>query len=122
MPSLPFVLPQPLNLTPLAASGNSAAISLPPRSANMAVTFNIKFTVGSLTNAQFIVQALNPDGTTWQDVVTGAGALVGTAVLTANANQALSVLLPGVKQVRMRYTSTGSTTSSAVVIDATVQQ
>lgn len=117
MPSLPFVLPQPLNLTPLAASGNSAAISLPPRSANMAVTFHGKLTIGSLTNAQVFLQALNPDGTTWADVVGQ-----NTAVLTANANFALSALLPGVKQVRCRYTSTGTVTSSALVLDASVQQ
>lgn len=123
MPSNPFVLPQPLNLTPLAASGNSNAVSLPPRSINMAVTFHIKFTLGSLTNAQFIVQALNPDGTTWQDVIVGAGGLLGTALLVASANQAvIAVLAPGVKQLRVRYTSTGTVTSSAVVIDATVQQ
>lgn len=125
MPSLPFVLPQPLNIptgTGLSASGNSTAISLPPKSANMAVTFHIKFTVGSLTNAQFIVQALNPDGATWEDVVGPNGSLLGTALITTSQNLAVSALLPGVKQARVRYTSTGTATSSGVVVDATVQQ
>lgn len=122
MPSFPFVMPQPLNLTPLAASGNSAAISLPPRSATMKATFHIKFTLGSLTNCQVIAQALNPDGATWQDIVVGAGGLLGTAVLVASNNLALQVEAPGVKQLRVRYTTTGTVTSSALVIDATVQQ
>lgn len=122
MPSFPYVMPQMLNLTPLAASGNSAAVSLPPRSANMAVTIQVKFTKGSLTNCQVILQALAVDGSTWLDVVTGAGSLVGTATLTADTTQAFSALLPGVKQVRCRYTTTGTVTSSALVIDCTVQQ
>jgi predicted phage tail protein len=122
MPSFPYVMPQMLNLTPLAASGNSSAISLPPRSANMAVTVQVKFTKGSLTNGQVILQALHVDGATWLDVVTGAGALVGTAVLTADSSLAFSAILPGVKQVRCRYATTGTVTSSALVIDATVQQ
>lgn len=119
MPSFPYVMPQLMNLTPLAASGNSNPVSLPPRSANMAVTIHIKFTKGSLTNATFIVQALNPDGSTWQDLV---GAAYTTGALTADSSLAIPVLLSGVKQVRVRYTSTGTVTSSAAVIDATVQQ
>jgi len=119
MPSNPFVLPQPLNLTPLAASGNSNPISLPPRSINMAVTFHIKFTKGSLTNAAFTIQALNPDGSTWASLI---GAQYTTGTLSADTNCVLTALLPGVKQVRIAYTSTGTVTSSAVVIDATVQQ
>lgn len=122
MPSNPFVYPQLLNLTPLAASGNTNPISLPPRSLAMNVTFHIKFTLGSLTNAQFFVQALNPDGTTWQDMVSDAGGLISTAVLTANQNQAIPVYAPGVKQLRIRYVSSGTVTSSAVVIDTTTQQ
>lgn len=117
MPSFPFVMPQLLNLTPLAASGNSAAVSLPPRSANMAVTVHVKFTKGSLTNATFFLQALNPDGTTWGDVIGAA-----TAAVTADTNAAISAILPGVKQVRVRYVTTGTVTSSQAVIDATVQQ
>lgn len=121
MPSFPFVMPQPLNLTPLAASGNSAAISLPPRSSNMAVTFHGKLTIGSLTNAQIFMQALNPDGSTWADIVVGAGGILGTALLTVSTNFVLSAILPGVKQVRCRYTTTGTVTSSVLVLDATVQ-
>lgn len=122
MPSIPFVLPQPLNIptgTGLSASGNSNAISLPPRSANMAVTIHGKFTKGSLTNAAFFVQALNPDGSTWADLV---GSQYASGTLTADGQFCIPVLLPGVKQVRVRYTSTGTATGSAIVIDATVQQ
>lgn len=118
MPSFAFVMPQPLNLTPLAASGNSGTINLPPKTSNMAVTIHGKFTLGSLTNATFTVQALNPDGTTWANLV---GAQYTTGVLTANTNFAIPVLAPGCKQLRVAYTSTGTVTGSAIVIDATCQ-
>jgi len=121
MPSFAFVMPQPLNIpsgTGLSASGNSNPINLPPKSANMAVTIHGKFTKGSLTNATFVVQALNPDGSTWADLI---GAQYTTGALAADTNFAIPVLIPGVKQVRVRYASTGTTTGSAIVIDSTCQ-
>jgi hypothetical protein len=122
MPSNIFVYPQLLNLTPLLASGNTVGLSLPPRSLTQSLTFHIKFTLGSLTSAQFFVQALNPDGTTWADLQSDSGGSMSTAVLSATANVALPCFAPGVKQLRMRYVATGTLTSSAVVIDTTTQQ
>ncbi len=120
MPSTPFVFPQPLNIpaaTGLSASGNSNPVSLKNKSVNMAVTFHIKFTLGSLTNATFVAQVLNPDTSTWEDYNTGT-----TGTLTANSNVAIPVSCPGALQARVRYASTGTATNSAVVIDATCQQ
>jgi hypothetical protein len=117
MPSFPFVFSNALNVTPMLASGNSTAVSLPPRSANMAVVAHCKFTVGSLTNATIKLQALNPDGTTWEDVVGQT-----TGAITASGNYALSAVLAGVKQVRVAYSTTGTTTSSALIVDFTCQQ
>jgi hypothetical protein len=88
----------------------------------MAATFHIKFTIGSLTNATFTLQALNPDGVTWGTVLSGAGTAVSTGALVANGNYALSVPTPGVKQLRVAYVTTGTLTSSGVVIDCTVRQ
>ena len=125
MPSVPFVLPQPLNIaaaTGLSASGFSNPISLPPRSADMSATFHFKFTLGSLTNVTFSIQALNPDGITWGSVITGGATALGTGVLTASGNYAISALLPGCKSLRVAYVTTGALTGSAVVIDCTVRQ
>lgn len=122
MPSFPFVLPQMLNLTPLAASGSSGVANLPPRSANMAATIHIKFTIGSLTNASFTVKALNPDGTTFETIIGNGSTALGTGVITASGNFAFPILVPGVKQLRVDYTTTGTVTGSAAIIDCTVQQ
>ena len=125
MPSVPFVLPQPLNIatgTGLSASGFSNPISLPPRSADMAATFHVKFTLGSLTNATFTLQALNPDGVTWGTVITSGATAVSTGVLTAAGSFAISALLPGCKSLRIAYVTTGVLTASGVVIDCTVRQ
>jgi hypothetical protein len=122
MPSIPYVMPQLLNLTPLAASGNSNPISLPPRSATCAVVFHIKFTKGSLTNGQVFVQALNPDGSTWADLIGGGSTVLSTGTLSADTNIAIYCVAAGAKQLRCRYTTTGTVTSSVLVIDATVQQ
>lgn len=121
MPSSVFTYASPLVLTPLAASGNSTAVSLPPKSQYMGVTFHIKFTLGSLTNATFTVQALNPDGATWQNLLTATGAAYSTGALAASANVALAVAAPGCKQLRVAYISSGTVTSSAVTIDCTTQ-
>src|SRR6266498_3861970 len=109
MPSFPYVQ-NLLNLTPLAASGNSSPISLPPRSATMNAVVHIRFTKGSLTNGSFFVQALNPDGSTWSDMLN-----LASGTLTADTNMAIPVNAAGVKQVRVRYATTGTVTSSAVV-------
>lgn len=117
MPSFPFVYSNALNVTTLAASGNSAAVSLPPRSANMAVVAHCKVTIGTSTGIVVKLQALNPDGSTWEDVQGQT-----SASLTASANLALSAVLAGVKQVRVAYTAAGTTTTSGLVVDFTVQQ
>lgn len=122
MPSFPFVMPQMLNLTPLAASGSSAVVNLPPRSADMLATIHIKFTLGSLTNAAFTIKALNPDGSTFETIIGNGTTPLGTGTLTANGNFAFPVLVPGVKQLRVDYTTTGTATGSAAVIDCTVRQ
>jgi hypothetical protein len=120
MPSFPFVMPQVMNTSPLAASGNSNPVSLIQKSANMAVTFHIKFTLGSLTNGVFTVQALNPDGATWGTVF-AAGGSYASGTLASSTNLAITVLAPGVKQLRVAYTTTGTVIGSGAVIDATVQ-
>ena len=125
MPTVPYTFPQPLNIptgTGLSASGNSNPVSTVQRTADMALTFHIKFTLGGLTNATFTLQALNPDGATWGAVLTGAGATVGTGVLVASGNFALTVASPGAKQMRIAYVTTGVTASSGVVIDCTSRQ
>ena len=125
MPSVPFVLPQPLNIlaaTGLSASGFSNPISLPPRSADMSATFHFKFTLGSLTNATFTLQALNPDGVTWGSLIQGGAIIVGTGTLTASGSYAITCLAPGCKSLRVAYVTTGALTGSAVVIDCTVRQ
>jgi hypothetical protein len=108
-----------MNLTPLAASGNSTAINLPFTSqAPYGVILHIKFTLGSLTNAAVIPQLLNPDGTTWEDLYM-QGAVSGSGTMAASTN--LSLWLPafGCKQFRVRYTATGTVTSSQLIVDAT---
>lgn len=122
MPSFPFVLPQMLNLTPLAASGSSAVVSLPPRSADMLATIHIKFTLGSLTNAAFTIKALNPDGTTFETIIGNGSTALGTGTITASGNFAFPVLVPGVKQLRVDYVTTGTVAGSAAIIDCTVRQ
>ncbi len=111
MPSYPFTYsPQPLNVTPVTiGTTNSGAVSLPPRSADMAVTFHIKFTLGSLTNAVFTVQALNPDGSTWQSLV---GAQYASGTLTASTNLSISAMVPGAKQLRVQVVTTGAANTS----------
>jgi hypothetical protein len=119
MPTKALQYPNLLNLTPLAASGNSTAINLPPTSsAPYGVVIHVKFTIGSLTNATVVPQILNPDGSTWQDVYSGA-AIQSTGTMAASTNAALTIFPFGAKQFRCRYTSTGTVTSSALVIDAT---
>lgn len=122
MPSFPFVFPQLMNLTPLAASGNSNPINIPPKSGSMLVVVHIKFTLGSLTNASFTVQALNPDGSTWESMILAGSTALGTGTITASGNYALGAICSGVKQIRVTYTTTGTVTSSAAIIDATTSQ
>lgn len=122
MPTKAIQYPNLLNLTPLAASGNSNPINLPPTSfVSYGVTIYIKFTVGSLTNATFVPQILNPDGSTWCDYYV-ANAVNGTGTVTVSTNASLTVHVYGAKQMRVRYTTTGTVTSSAAVIDATGYQ
>lgn len=105
--------------TGLSASGNSTAINLPPTSsAPYGVVIHVKFTLGSLTNAVVIPQILNPDGSTWGDVYSGA-ALQSTGTMTVSTNAAMTIFPFGAKQFRVRYTSSGTATSSALVVDAT---
>lgn len=122
MPTKAIQYPNLLNVTPLAASGNSAGINLPPTSfASYGVTLHIKFTLGSLTNATIVPQILNPDGSTWQDLY-AQGALSSSGTLTASTNLCMTLHVYGAKQFRVRYASTGTVTSSALVVDATGYQ
>lgn len=121
MPSLAYVFPQLMNLTPLLASGNSNAISLPPRSSNSLVTVHMKLTLGSLTNMQFTIVALNPDGSTFAQLIGVGTTPMGTGVIAASGNYAFTFSVAGVKQIRVAYVTTGVTTSSAAIIDATAQ-
>ena len=116
--SYSFILPQPLNLTPLAASGNSTALVLNPKSADMMCVWHIKFTLGSLTNCTVTIQILNPDGSTWQSL---NGAQYTTGAMTVSTNTAIPVVCSGVKSVRATYTTTGTVTSSQLIIDCTVR-
>lgn len=119
MPTKALQFPNLLNLTPLAASGNSTAINLPATSAApYGVVIHIKFTIGSLTNATVVPQLLNPDSSTWQDIYVNA-AVQSSGALAASTNLAMTILPFGCKQFRCRYTSTGTVTSSALIIDAT---
>lgn len=119
MPTKAYQYPNLMNLTPLAASGNSTAINLPPTSqAPYGIVLHIKFTLGSLTNATVVPQILNPDGTTWQDIYVNA-AVQSSGTLTANTNLCMTIFPFGAKQFRVRYATTGTVTSSALVVDAT---
>jgi len=119
MPTRAIQYPNLLTLTPLAASGNSTAINLPPSSlVSYGVIIHVKFTLGSLTNATVFPQVLNPDGSTWEDMY-AQGAISSTGALVASGNLALTVFVFGCKQFRCRYTSTGTVTSSQLIIDAT---
>ena len=120
MPCIQFTYPQPMNLTPLLASGNSTPTSLVPRSSAFQGTFHGKFTLGSLTNATFNVQVLNPDAATWETLIVN-GVAVSSGVLAASTNFALPFAVPGCKQVRLAYVTTGVTTGSLAIIDLTTQ-
>ena len=119
MPTKALQYPNLLTVTPLAASGNSTAINLPPTSsAPYGVVVHVKFTLGSLTNATVIPQILNPDGSTWQDIYVNA-AVQSTGAMAASTNACFTIFPFGAKQFRVRYTSTGTVTSSALTVDAT---
>lgn len=120
MPSKLYQYAQLLNVTPLAASGNSSAPTVPALGVNAmwGIKLHIKLTIGSLTNAQVVAQVLNPDGSTWEDDYV-AGALNATSLSTVSNNFALTLFVYGCKSFRVRYTSTGTVTSSALIVDAT---
>lgn len=122
MPTKAIQYPNLMNLTPLAASGNSTAINLPVTSlAPYGVIVHVKFTIGSLTNAVVFPQVLNPDGSTWEDMY-AQGAVSSSGTMAASVNLAFTVFVFGCKQFRVRYTSSGTVTSSALVVDATGYQ
>ena len=119
MPTKLLQYPNLLTLTPLAASGNSAAINLPVTSSvPYGVIIHVKFTLGSLTNCTVTPQLLNPDGSTWEDIY-AQGAISSTGALIASASLALYIAPFGCKQFRVRYATTGTVTSSQLIIDAT---
>lgn len=118
-----FEYGQSLNIatsTGLSASGNSTAISLPPKATRMAATYFINFTKGSLTSATFKVQATN-DGTTWWDLLGVNGYNYTTGTLSASTKAAIPVVVSGVQQLRVAYSKVGTATSSGVTVDCVTQ-
>ncbi len=120
MPTKPLTFPNLLTLTPLLASGNSIAPNLPTTSsAPYGIVLHVKFTLGSLTNCIITPQVLNPDGATWEPVYALGAASATGLTLTASGNAALFIAPFGCKQFRVAYTTSGATTSSQLIIDAT---
>lgn len=109
---------QLLNLTPLVAGSAqfSSALNVVPRCGVGLVVMQCNFTLGTLTNVVLTPQCLGSDGN-WYDYVA-----LATAALVASTFAAIGVIVAGTKQVRMKYVATGTVTSSALVVNATMQQ